>query len=89
MLKLPRKLEISKGTTQTIAYSAITSKDKLCDLSDFEVRVKTNNPDVVTATANTVTGVAEGKGWITLALCRNVDGKTQYYDEHTFCVIVK
>lgn len=89
MLKLPRKLEISKGNTQTIAYSAITSKDKLCDLSDFEIRVKTNNPDVVTATANTVTGVAEGKGWITLMLCRNVDGKVQYYDEHTFYVVVK
>ncbi len=89
MLKIPRKIEISTGATLPLVYNAVTSKDALCDLSEMEIRVKSSDPSVATATSNSVTGVSEGKTWITFALFRNVDGKTQYYDEHTFCVLVK
>lgn len=89
MLKMPRRMEVNTGETQLFAYSLLTSKDKLCDISDYEIRVKSSDPSVATATENTITGVSGGKAWITLMLCKMVDGNVQYYDEHTFYVIVK
>lgn len=88
MLTLPRRYEASVGETVPVFYNGITSKDKLCDLTDYEISVKSSNPEVATATEDSVTGVSAGKAWITLALCRRVDGKVEYYDEHTFYVIV-
>lgn len=88
MLTLPRRIDVSAGDSVPLLYNGITSKDKLCNLSDFEIRAKSSNPEVATATSNAVTGVSAGKAWITLELCKRENGEVQYYDEHTFYVIV-
>ena len=89
-VKMPRKLEVSRGSTTNMAYSVVSSKDRVCDISDVQIRVSSSNPSVATATASTITGVSAGKAWITLELYRApANGRQGYYDKHTFYVIVE
>ncbi len=87
-LRTPLRYNMKDGETQSLYYTAETTKDKLVDFSDYVVIAKSSNPAIATATGTTLKGVKEGMAWITLTYYKNVGGKIEDYGEHTFYVVV-
>ncbi|MBQ4087462.1 MAG: carbohydrate binding domain-containing protein, partial [Clostridia bacterium] len=59
-IRIPRLFEVGVGETQLMVYSGISSKDRLVDLSDYEITAKSSRPDVATADAKNITGHSAG-----------------------------
>ena len=77
---------MSAGATEKIYYDARSTKDTLCDLSEYVITVKSSNENVATATKDSITAVNGGKTWITYSAYKK---DASYYDEYTFCVVVE
>ena len=90
LITFPTKLTAYVGTTEKLYYDARSTKDTLCDLSDYEITVTSSDESVAKATKDTVIGVAKGKAWLTYTVCKkDSSGKVTYYDKHSFCVVVE
>jgi len=88
-IRIPRLFEVGIGDTHPLEYNGISSKNRYCDLSDYEITVESSRPDIATATTTEVTGHSAGTAWITFNIVKQVNGEVVHYDEHTFRVVVK
>jgi len=88
-IRIPRLVEVNAGETQLLLYEGVSSKNRLVDLSDYEITAKSSNPAVATADTESVTGHSAGTAWITFEILKRENGKVVHFDEHTFRVVVK
>ncbi len=88
-VRVPRRIQVNAGETAYYACEILSSKSKVTDIDNLEIEIKNTNPESVTATENTLTGLAEGNAWITMVLTRKENGVVTYYDEFSFYVVVE
>ncbi len=88
-IRIPRLYEVSVDQTVPLLYDGISSKNRIVDLSDYEITATSSNPAIATATSESVTGHSAGTAWITFRILKREGGKVVHYDEHTFRVVVK
>ena len=88
-INVPRMMKVKAGEETRYFYELVTSKGRIYDTSDIKIEVSSSNPSVATASSNMISGVSEGKAWITLTLTREENGIVRYHDKHSFCVVVE